>query len=150
MNEKHLERDVVKAIRQLGGEVDEFSQRRPGKCRECGSALYAGSQQTLGIPDLRALFPRKHMILWLEIKWGKNKPSPEQNQWLTRECLLGNPATVIYSINDLLWTLGATGVVQLMDALDPHPMTVKYIDLWRYAGVDEGADADALAEEIGL
>lgn len=150
MSEKELERAVIDNLRNINAEVDEFSQRRPGKCKKCGEPVYSGTQQTLGIPDLRVVFARQKVTLWLELKWGKNKPSPDQVVWLTRECLRGTPATVIYSMEDLAWVLGAIGIMKEDPTFRPHFQTVKFIDLWRFAGVDDGADSDTIAQDVGL
>jgi hypothetical protein len=136
MSEKKLEADIIRAIVDLGGEVDKFSQPR-------------NTMQTAGIPDLRAVWPG--MAVWVEVKWKKNKPSPAQTHWLTRECHLGNPAIVAYSVSDLVWALVQLGILEEQGpGPNPHPLTVHYIDLWRFAGVDDGAWADELAEEVGL
>jgi len=140
MSEKQVEKHIIDAIKQLGGEVDKFSQPR-------------NTMQTPGIPDLRAVFPDFRTAVWLEVKVGKNKPSPHQVAWLTRECIMGSPATVVYCVSDLLWALAAVGVIGKVEAgpqPNPHIETVKYIDLWRYGGVDDGSWADELAEEVGL
>jgi hypothetical protein len=145
MKEKQVEHHIVQAIRQLGGEVDSFSQPR-------------NTMQTPGIPDLRAVFPAARTAVWLEVKQGKNKPTPHQIAWLTRECLMGSPATVVYGVNDLVWALVQLGVIDDDSPRpNPHDETVKFIDLWRFGGVDAGlgapdtgAWADELAEDVGL
>jgi hypothetical protein len=138
MKEKQVEGYIIEAIYALGGAVDKFSQPR-------------NTMQTPGIPDLRAVFPDARMAVWLEVKAGKNTPSPHQQAWLTRECLIGSPATVVYSISDLLWALVQFGIIEDDSPRpNPHVETVKYVDLWRFGGVDDGAWADTIASEVGL
>ena len=139
MKEKQVEAYIISAVQQLGGEVDKFSQPR-------------NTMQTLGIPDLRAVFPGSRMAVWLEVKQGKNTLSMHQEAWLTRECLMGSPATVVYGISDLVWALVQLGIItdDGSPRPNPHEQTVKYIDLWRFGGVDDGAWADTIAGEVGL
>lgn len=70
--EKKIESAIVKAVEALGGRVDEFSQRRRGRCVKCGWRIPAGSQQTPGIPDLRVVWEDHNLRLWVEVKAGSN------------------------------------------------------------------------------
>lgn len=110
MSEKHVEATMVRAIRDLGGQVDEFSQRRPGKCRKCGSPAYAGTQQTVGIPDLRAVFPKHGLCVWLEVKYKYNRPTPHQRAWMFREHELGIMAAPVWTLDDLIYVLKTAGL----------------------------------------
>ncbi len=104
MSEKSFEAGVVKALEVLGYHVDQFSQRRRGECRNCGSSVYAGTQQTLGIPDLRARH-KTGIGVWLEIKWGKGKLSSDQLVWLERELAAGGCCAPIWSVEDLAYVM---------------------------------------------
>lgn len=133
MAEKHFEAKVVQAIKDLGGEVDEFSQRRRSACPRCGQAVYAGTQQTPGIPDLRAVFPSKGVSIWIEVKWKRNKPTPHQRAWMLREIQLGTLAAPIWTIDDLVWLLAWAGiqVVNGPQRDDISQGTLEYTDVWR-------------------
>ncbi len=132
MAEKHLEAKVIRAIRDLGGEVDSFSQVRRGKCHSCGAPQHAGTMQTPGIPDLRVSFPARGIKAWIEVKWKRNKPTPAQRAWMLRELQLGTLACPIWSINDLVWVLGILGVPVYDGPVrdDVSPGTLEFTDKW--------------------
>ena len=130
MAEKEVEAGLVKAIYDLGGQVDEFSQRRRSKCK-CGEAVYAGTQQTPGIPDLRAVFPSLGLTFWLEVKYGSNRPTQVQTSWMQRECKLGTLAVPVWGISDLLYVLNVTGVLPKEPVPpDVSNLTLFYVGLW--------------------
>lgn len=136
--EKKVERACRLSVLSLGGEVDSFSQPR-------------NTMQTPGIPDFRAVFPKLKERIWVEVKAGKNKPTLQQRAWLERELEMGGKAVVVYSDGDLLWALVEYGLLDLdMQGFEPHPETRRWVDLWRFSGVDEGSWADELGEEVGL
>lgn len=132
MSEKHFEAKVVKAIRDLGGEVDSFAQRRSGKCSNCGTRLYAGTMQTPGIPDLRAVFPAQRVSVWLEVKWKRNRPSTYQRAWMLREIKAGGYAAPVWTVNDLVYVLGKSGIKVIGGPQrdDVSRGTLEYVDLW--------------------
>lgn len=130
MAEKELERNLIRSLQLLGADVDEFSQRRASKCR-CGAKLYAGTQQTLGIPDLRAVFTEQGITVWLEVKWKKNKPTPHQRAWMRRECRLGTLAVPVWDLVDLMYVLSELGILNEPVPPDVSNMTLEYVGYWK-------------------
>ena len=149
MSEKELERSIVKLARLYGAEVDEFSQRRAGRCRKCGFRIYAGSQQTKGIPDLRVVWGT--VVVWLEVKWEKNKPSQEQVDWMNREIEGGRFAAPVWSLDDAIYVLARVGMpMHPVDELEVSPRCEEYVSRWVFPFDDTSSPADELAEELGL
>lgn len=134
MTEKGLEQGVlIPFVEMVGGQVDQFSQRRAGSCKRCGAALYAGSQQTPGIPDLRLVFPREALVVWIEVKWGRRKPTGDQAAWMKREIGVGGFAAPVWSLSDLVWVLAQAGVAVKRDVPPDEeisPATRDYVALW--------------------
>lgn len=150
MSEKELERSIVKLCRLYSCEVDEFSQRRRGRCHKCGMRIYAGSQQTKGIPDLRVCWA--DVVCWLEVKWDKNKPSVDQCAWMEREIAAGRFAAPVWSIDDAIFALSRLGVpMQRSEELQVHPRTEAWVNKWRLPDMDtKESPADTLAGELGI
>lgn len=149
MSEKMLEASIVKLCKVYGCGVDEFSQRRPGRCPKCHRRIYAGTQQTLGIPDLRVVF--SELVVWLEVKWQKNKPSPIQVEWMNREIAGGRYACPVWSIDDVIYALSSVGVpMHAAGELQVSPGCEEYVNRWTGPWTVESSPADDLAEELGI
>jgi hypothetical protein len=149
MSEKDLERSIVKLCKLYGLDVDEFSQRRQGRCHGCGRRIYAGSQQTVGIPDLRIV--HSELVVWLEVKFGKNKPSPVQVEWMNREIAGGRYACPVWSIDDVIFALARLGVpMHKSGDLEVTPLCEEFVGRWRGPWDVVSSPADDLAEELGL
>jgi hypothetical protein len=149
VSEKELERSIIKLCRLYGAEVDEFSQRRQGRCHSCGRRIYAGSQQTKGIPDLRVVWA--DVVVWLEVKWEKNKPSTEQVDWMNREIASGRYACPVWSIDDAIFALARAGVpMHPAGELKVSPACEDYVNRWVPGALGPSSPADDLAEELGI
>ena len=145
--EKELERAIVRAFVTLGYSVDEFSQRRAGKCSHCGKTVYAGTQQTLGLPDLR--IKRGGVRVWLEVKAGTNKLSAYQSDWMYLEILAGGRAAPVWSVGDALyvaWQAGDRRLGPPATEVGIHAETLDWVTHWLGAQV---GDADLPTEERG-
>jgi len=131
--EKELERTIVDYVHAvLNGDVDEFSQRRRGKCRSCGAPIPAGTQQTKGIPDLRFIVQGR--VIWCEVKTGKRKETPEQARFMAREIVMGGRAISVWSLHDLMWALDQFGIDPKLEwdaETPPHERTAFWVELWR-------------------
>ena len=132
MTEKSFEAGVVNALEILGYHVDQFSQRRRGKCQRCGCPIYAGSQQTRGIPDLRARHVPLGLVVWLEVKWDKGKLSADQTAWLEDELRAGGLAAPIWTSEDLAFVMRAAGDTrfQLVQHSRVSPVTLNFVSAW--------------------
>lgn len=67
------------------------------------------ARQTAGIPDMYLRHRRWKIRLWVEAKAGRNKPTPDQEAWLTTERAAGGAAIVAYSLDDILAELRRLG-----------------------------------------
>ena len=97
MREKHLEQQVIQNLRTLGFQVSKTSQPRP-------------SMVTIGPPDLYVSHPRWGIRLWVELKVGKNQPTPAQLSWHRVEREAGGNVLVAWSwgeVQEELVRLGA-------------------------------------------
>lgn len=66
---------------------------------------YRSKQKGLkaGVPDIMIFEPRgKYVGLAVELKVGKNKPSPEQDAWLLKLAFRGWATSVCYSLEDFI------------------------------------------------
>lgn len=148
MSEKGLERSIINLCKLYSCEVDEFSQRRPGRCPKCHKRIYAGTQQTLGIPDLRVVWA--DVVVWLEVKWEKNKPSTDQVDWMNREIASGRYACPVWTIDDAIYALARAGVpMHPSGELVVSPRCQQFVDRWVFP-LGESSSADDLAEELGI
>lgn len=132
MSEKAFEHSVVEALTVLGYDVDEFSQRRPGKCKACGAPVYAGTQQTPGIPDLRARHLERRVVVWLEVKFGaRGRLSQDQRSWLEREIEAGGKAAPVWTGADLAFVMAAAGDGRFDPGLvRVTPTCRSFVDSW--------------------
>jgi hypothetical protein len=78
-------------------------QYRPGQRPEPGMRP--------GVPDLFLPVARRgYYGLWLELKWGQNRPTPEQEAWLARLQKLNHCCAVVRSLEEaqelLSWYMG--------------------------------------------
>lgn len=64
---------------------------------------------TEGIPDLYAAHPRWGMRIWIEVKAGKNKPSPKQLEWHAAERAAGGVVIVAHGVDELVVELKKLG-----------------------------------------
>lgn len=95
--EKHVERDIMRALETMGFDVSKTSQPRPSMVR-------------IGIPDLYARHPRWGIRLWIEVKRpGIGRLSAAQRHWIEVEREAGGLAIVADSVADLLDHLRAMG-----------------------------------------
>jgi len=148
MSEKELERSIVKFCKMYSCEVDEFSQRRAGRCHSCGRRIYAGTQQTKGIPDLRVTW--NDTVVWLEVKWEKNGPSKDQWAWMNREIRGGRYACPVWSIDDVIFALARAGVpMHKAGPVKVSPACEGYVDKWKLP-LGGDSPADDLAGELGI
>jgi hypothetical protein len=148
MSEKDLEASIIKLCKMYAADVDEFSQRRAGRCHSCGRRIYAGTQQTKGIPDLRVVW--RDVVVWLEVKWEKNKPSPDQVEWMEREVAAGRFAAPVWSIDDVIYALAHAGMPLVSsEALDVSEKCRGWVDRWELP-LGPASPADDLAGELGV
>lgn len=92
---------------QLALHVPNEGQRAPWRARQIGLRA--------GVPDVLLLRPSRdgHWTgLALELKWGKGKPTPDQELWLTRLGLAGWRAGVVYMTEPGDWTTAARMIVE--------------------------------------
>lgn len=94
--EKQIEADIIQALRRMAFKVTKTSQPRPSKV-------------TIGIPDLYASHPHWKVRLWIEVKAGKNVPTPAQLAWHQEERDAGGVVLVAYSVTDVLNELRRLG-----------------------------------------
>lgn len=95
--EKAIQRDVIRALRALGFDVDDMSQPR-------------ASMMARGLPDLRARHPRWRTTLWVEVKTPRGRLSDHQRQWHELEHACGGTVLVTRSADELLEQLAALGL----------------------------------------
>ena len=59
-----------------------------------------------GVPDLMLAVPKNNYYgLFIEMKWGKNKCTPNQNKWILRLSKLGYKVKVCYSSIEAIDTI---------------------------------------------
>jgi len=144
MGEKAFEASVIEALEILGYDVDKFSQRRAGKCKICGNPVYAGTQQTLGIPDLRARHLARQIVVWLEVKFGeRGRLSRVQRRWLEREIEAGGKAAPIWTGADLAFVMRAAGDTRFDVPFGAVTPTCRsFVDAWSVSHAsDQPTDA---------
>jgi hypothetical protein len=119
--EKELERTLIDYVKTvLNGDVDEFSQRRRGRCHRCGQSIPAGTQQTPGISDLRLVFVEQGMLI----------------RFLMREIAAGGMGVCVWSLHDLMWALDQFGIDPKLEwdaETPPHERTAFWVELWKDA-----------------
>jgi hypothetical protein len=94
--EKHVEADIIRALRAMGFAVTKTSQPRP-------------SMLTRGVPDLYAAHPRWGLRAWIEVKRPGEKPSPDQVAWHRCERLAGGTVLVADSVAAVVEALKKMG-----------------------------------------
>jgi hypothetical protein len=136
-SEKDVERSIIDYVRTVcRGEVDEFSQRRRGRCHRCGQSIPAGTQQTPGISDLRLVFVEQGMLIWCEVKTGRRLETDWQARFLMREIAAGGMGVCVWSLHDLMWALDQFGIDPKLEwdaETPPHERTAFWVELWKDA-----------------
>lgn len=94
--EKHIEADIIGALRTMGFAVTKTSQPRP-------------SMLTRGVPDLYAAHPRWGLRLWIEVKRPGEKPTLHQVAWHRSERLAGGTVLVADSVGAVVEALRKMG-----------------------------------------
>lgn len=78
MTEREFQDRIIELARTLGWLVfhahDSRRQVRPG--------VFVGDKDAAGYPDLTLVHPRRHRVVWAELKVGGNKPTRKQQEWL--------------------------------------------------------------------
>ena len=78
MTEREFQERIITLARTLGWLVfhthDSRRQVRPG--------VFVGDSDAAGYPDLTLVHPRRHRVVWAELKVGSNKPTAKQQDWL--------------------------------------------------------------------
>lgn len=92
MTEREVQKAVVKALKNMGWYVTQFSI--PRKAYE----------QLRGVPDLYVTHSGKKRQLWIEVKaTGKSvKPGSDQERWIERTSASGATCLEVDSLNDLI------------------------------------------------
>lgn len=78
MTEKQFQKQVIELARLAGYRVAHF---RPAWTRD-GKMVTPVQANGAGFPDLVLANPKRHHLLFAELKVGKNKLTPEQKEWL--------------------------------------------------------------------
>lgn len=94
--EKRLQWEIRRALETLGFDVTSTSQPQR-------------AMMTAGIPDLYVRHPGWQIRLWIEVKAGRNKPTPAQLAWHEAERAAGGVVVVAYSVEDVLRVLVEMG-----------------------------------------
>lgn len=67
------------------------------------AARFKASGVKAGVPDLCIPVPNsKYHSLYIEMKYGRNKTSPMQDEWIERLRQLGHKVCVCYSANEAI------------------------------------------------
>src|SRR5512136_52723 len=87
--EKAVQRAIVRGLRTLGMTVQDLTQPRR-------------TMMPAGLPDLLAWHTGWKIHLWIEVKAGRNMPSPAQLAWHHEARAVGMNVTLAWSLGDVL------------------------------------------------
>ncbi|MEM6327433.1 MAG: VRR-NUC domain-containing protein [Bacteroidota bacterium] len=96
MREKQIQRDIIRALRSLGFQVDDMSQPR-------------ASMMPVGLPDLRVRHIHWKIRGWMEVKTPNGRVTPGQEQWHETERMAGGTVAVVHSVEEALATVAEWG-----------------------------------------
>jgi len=93
LTERGFQKQVVALARLCGCRVAHFRAARIQ--RKDGGVYHATAvdADAAGYPDLTIVHPRRG-VLWVELKVGGNRPTPEQDGWLGALAAAGGRAVV--------------------------------------------------------